>query len=362
MTDPVRSILSMAIPETRTHHRPIAIWLLICCVTLAGMVLLGGATRLTGSGLSMVEWKPVTGVLPPLSQNDWEEVFDLYQQSPEFQLVNLNMNLEGFKGIFYLEYFHRLLGRLIGLIVMVPLIYFVVRRKIDRTLALKLAIMVVLGGLQGVLGWYMVQSGLVDVPHVSQYRLTAHLGLAFLIYGYILWIAFDLLWPNSAGKPGADHRGLRRLSVLIPCLVFVTVLSGGFVAGLKAGLIHNTFPLMGGRVVPEGILYLDPAWRNGFENPVTVQFNHRILATLLFVLVPVFWHHSRRHALPRRIRIGFHLLLAILLIQVGLGIATLLLRVPVSIATIHQGGALALFSAALFLANQLGKGVAGEPR
>jgi cytochrome c oxidase assembly protein subunit 15 len=351
----------MAIPEIRTHHRPIAIWLLICCVTLAGMVVLGGATRLTGSGLSMVEWKPVTGVLPPLSQNDWEEVFDLYQQSPEFQLVNLNMNLEGFKGIFYLEYFHRLLGRLIGLIVMLPLIYFVVRRKIDRTLALKLAIMVVLGGLQGLLGWYMVQSGLADVPHVSQYRLTAHLGLAFLIYGYILWIAFDLLWPNSAGKPGADHRGLRRLSVLIPCLVFVTVLSGGFVAGLKAGLIHNTFPLMGGRVVPEGILYLDPAWRNGFENPVTVQFNHRILATLLFVLVPVFWHHSRRHALPRRIRIGFHLLLAILLIQVGLGIATLLLRVPVSIATIHQGGALALFSAALFLANQLGKGVAGEP-
>ncbi len=142
----------------------------------------------------------------------------------------------------------------------------------------------------------------------------------------------------------------------------MTVLSGGFVAGLKAGLIHNTFPLMGGRVVPEGLLYLDPAWRNVFENPVTVQFNHRILATLLFALVPVFWLHARRHALPRRIRIGFHLLLAILLIQVVLGISTLLLRVPVSIATIHQGGALALFSAALFLANQLGKGVAGEPR
>ncbi|MDP6208248.1 MAG: COX15/CtaA family protein, partial [Roseibacillus sp.] len=259
----------MAIPEPRTHHRPIAIWLLICCATLAGMVVLGGATRLTGSGLSMVEWKPVTGVLPPLNQDDWEEVFGLYQQSPEFQEVNLNMNLEGFKGIFYLEYFHRLLGRLIGLIVMLPLIYFVVRRKIDWTLALKLGIMVVLGGLQGVLGWYMVQSGLVDVPHVSQYRLTAHLGLAFLIYGYILWIAFDLLWPNSAGKPDPDHRGLRRFSVLIPCLVFGIVLSGGFVAGLKAGLIHNTFPLMGGRVVPEGLLYLDPVWRNVFENPVT---------------------------------------------------------------------------------------------
>lgn len=326
------------------------------------MVLLGGATRLTGSGLSMVEWKPVTGILPPMDPAAWEETFRLYRQYPEFQMQNPNMNLDEFKGIFFLEYAHRLLGRCIGIIVLVPLIYFAIRRRIDASLAVKLSIMVILGGLQGVLGWYMVKSGLVDNPRVSQYRLTAHLGFAFLIYGYILWIAFGLLWPGVARQSDAGNRGLKRMSILVTSLVFMTVLSGGFVAGLRAGLIYNTFPLMAGQLVPDGMLYLEPAWKNLFENPTTVQFDHRVSATLLFVLIPLFCLISRRYAMPRRMRVGFHLILAIMLMQIALGISTLMLRVPVSLGTIHQGGALALFSVALFLTQQLSVGVRALPR
>ena len=206
-----------------------------------------------------------------------------------------------------------------------------------------------------------MKSGLVHDPHVSQYRLVAHLGVAFLIFGYMLWIALDLLCPDPARERGAGHRWLKRFSILITCLVSITVLSGGFVAGLKAGLMFNTFPLMGGRLVPGGLLYLEPAWKNFFENPITAQFDHRVLATLLFVLIPAFWLVARRHPLPRRIRVGCHVLLAILLVQFALGIATLLLRVPVSVATIHQGGALCLFAAALSLTHQLHTGTRGNP-
>ena len=188
-------------------RRSIAIWLLICCATLYAMVVLGGVTRLTGSGLSMVKWEPVIGVLPPFSQAEWEKVYLLYQQYPEFKSKNSHMDLEAFKGIFWLEYAHRVLGRLIGVIFLLPLIYFLVRKKIDRPLLPKLIIMFLLGGLQGLLGWYMVKSGLSQNPHVSQYRLTAHLGFAFLIYAYIFWIALDLLSSAEKKRPIDDSRG-----------------------------------------------------------------------------------------------------------------------------------------------------------
>jgi cytochrome c oxidase assembly protein subunit 15 len=319
------------------------------------MVVLGGVTRLTGSGLSMVKWEPIIGILPPMSLADWQQVFELYQQSPEFKLKNAQMDREGFKGIFWLEYWHRVLGRLIGIIFFVPLVWFIVRKKVDRHMVPKLVAMFVLGGLQGLLGWYMVKSGLVRDPHVSQYRLTAHLGLAFLIYAYMFWVALDLLYPRKTGNMPSGNTGLRRFSYLISILTFITVLSGGFVAGLKAGLAYNTFPTMNGQWVPDGLSSLEPAWRNLFENVTTVQFDHRLLAISLFVLILLFWLAGMRVGLSKRLRIGFNVLLVLLLIQVALGISTLLLYVPIALAATHQGGAVALFTAALYLSHRLGR-------
>ncbi len=336
-----------------SHQRSIGIWLLICCAAVFGMVVLGGVTRLTGSGLSMVQWEPLLGILPPLTETEWQEVFRLYQQYPEFKLKNYDMDLEGFKPIFWFEYTHRLLGRLIGVIFLLPLIYFIVRKRIDKPLIPKLAAMFILGGLQGLLGWYMVKSGLVQAPHVSQYRLTAHLGLAFLIYAYMFWVALDLLYPSAGARTIAPDPGLRRWSYLVTGLIFVTVLSGGFVAGLKAGLAYNTFPLMNGQWVPEGMFTLEPQWKNLFENVTTVQFDHRLLATLLFLIVPVYWFSATRGELPSRVRLGFHMLLLMLLVQIALGVSTLLLHVPVALAASHQGGAMVLFTIALFLTHQL---------
>ncbi len=301
----------------------------------------------------MVEWQPLTGILPPLGQEQWEETFALYRQSPEFIKINAGMDLEGFKGIFWLEYLHRILGRIIGIIFLIPLLYFIARRRIDRPLVPKLAAMFVLGGLQGLMGWYMVKSGLVQDPHVSQYRLTAHLGLAFVIYAYLFWVALDLLAPVTRSSQDDTVRSFRRLAWTVTGLVFFTTLSGGFVAGLKAGLAYNTFPLMGGRLIPEGLFTLAPAWTNFFDNVTTVQFDHRLLATVLFLLIPMLWLLGRKTALSHNTRVGLHLLVLALFIQISLGISTLLLFVPVPLAAAHQGGALALFTLALFVSHQM---------
>lgn len=338
----------------RPRQTAVGIWLLLCCLAIYAMVVLGGVTRLTGSGLSMVDWRPITGALPPLDADQWEQTFALYRESPEFQKVNHAMDLDAFKGIFWLEYFHRLLGRLIGVIFLVPLIYFIARGRIDRPLVPKLGAMFVLGGLQGLLGWYMVKSGLVHDPHVSPYRLTAHLGLALLIYSFLLWTALDLLLPREGPDPDPAPAALRRYARFITGFVFFTVLSGGFVAGLKAGMAYNTFPLMAGHLVPDGLLELQPAWKNLFENVTTVQFDHRLLATTLFVLVAILWMLGRRETLPSRARVGLHLLLGAVLVQLTLGISTLLLFVPIPLAAAHQAGAVAVLSASLFVSHQLG--------
>ena len=332
---------------------PVAIWLLICCATIYAMVVLGGVTRLTGSGLSMVKWEPIIGVFPPISESEWQEVFQLYQQYPEFKLKNSHIDMEAFKGIFWLEYLHRLLGRLIGVIFLIPLLFFWFTKRIERSHVPKLLFMFLLGGLQGLMGWYMVKSGLVQDPHVSQYRLTAHLGFAFIIYAYIFWFALDLLFPRERMLFTDSYSGLRWFSNTVTGLIFVTVLSGGFVAGLKAGLAYNTFPLMNGQLIPEGLLNLEPRWMNIFENVTTVQFDHRLLALTLFILIPLYWYKAIRRDLSSGTRLAFHLLLLMLFIQVALGISTLLLYVPVGLAASHQGGALALFTLALYLSHQL---------
>lgn len=337
-------------------QKAIAIWLLICCATIFAMVILGGVTRLTGSGLSMVQWEPIMGILPPLSQAEWQETFRLYQQFPEYKIKNLGMNLDEFKSIFWFEYSHRVLGRSIGIIFFFPMVYFFLRHKVDAILKPKLITMFILGGLQGLMGWYMVKSGLVANPHVSQYRLTAHLALAFVIYGYIFWVALDLLFPREENNSLIERETLKKRSLALSIFVFITVMSGGFVAGLKAGLAYNTFPLMNGQLIPDGLLSLDPAWSNFFENVTTVQFDHRVLATILFISIPLFWFTTMKNNPNKRLKLGLNLLLGMLAVQITLGISTLLLHVPVALAAAHQAGALMLFTIMLFVSHQIRKG------
>jgi cytochrome c oxidase assembly protein subunit 15 len=331
-------------------RRPIAAWLLACCALVFAMVVVGGITRLTHSGLSIVEWQPIVGALPPLDDNAWQETFRKYQETPQFRQVNPDMDLAGFKRIFWWEYVHRLLGRLIGAAFLAPLLWFAARGRISRELTWKLAGIFVLGGLQGAMGWYMVQSGLVDDPRVSQYRLAAHLALALAIYAAMLWIALGLLFPRATVAP---PRALRRFAVCLVALVFAMALSGAFVAGIRAGLAYNTFPLMNGYVTPPGMFVLEPWYLNFFANVATVQFDHRLIAWVLAALVPWFWMRVRLAAVSRRARVAAHLLLGALSAQIALGISTLLLAVPVPLAAAHQAGALLVFTAALLAAHAL---------
>jgi len=336
------------------NQRIMAIWLFICCATIFSMVVLGGVTRLTGSGLSMVEWAPIMGTLPPLNQSEWLATFELYKSSPEFIHINYNMDLDGFKSIFWFEYSHRVLGRFIGILFFFPMVFFFIKGWVSSSLKPKLIAMFILGGLQGLMGWYMVKSGLVNNPHVSQYRLTAHLSLALIVYAYIFWIALSLYFQNDDDLNRQSNMGvLKPRSLYLSLFVFITALSGGFVAGLKAGLAYNTFPLMNGQLIPDGLFSLDPAWSNFFENITTVQFDHRLLATALFVSIIAFYVAAIRRNPPARVKLGLHLMLAMLFIQVTLGISTLLLHVPVALAASHQGGALLLFTVVLFVAHQI---------
>jgi len=335
--------------EDRRSRRAIATWLLLCCGLVYGVVVLGGVTRLTGSGLSMVEWRPVTGVLPPMNDLEWQAEFELYQLSPEYQKVNSHMSVEDFKGIFWLEYLHRLLGRTIGLVFLGGFLIFLFTGNIRKQDTGRYLLMFILGGLQGVLGWYMVKSGLVNNPHVSQYRLTAHLVAAFAIYAYMFWVALGLLFPTGRGEP---HRLYGR-TLALTGLVTLTVISGGFVAGLKAGFAFNTFPLMNGKWVPDQLFALQPAWRNLFENMVTVQFNHRVLAITVLASVALYWISAMRARLPRRLGLAVHVLLAVTVLQVTLGILTLLLHVPMHLAATHQAVAMLLFTVALYLCHGL---------
>lgn len=338
-----------AVPNPARQY--VARWLLVCCALVFVMVVLGGVTRLTGSGLSMVDWRPVTGVLPPLTDAAWQDAFAMYQSTPEFEKVNSTMDVNDFKGIFWLEYLHRLLGRLIGIAFLVPFLFFAWKGYIRRDEWLKYTAMFVLGGMQGVLGWYMVKSGLVDRPDVSQYRLTAHLVAAFMIYAYMFWVALSLLFPPS----GQRHPWYGK-TVALTVLITITVISGGFVAGLKAGKIYNTFPMMGNFWIPPDIMALEPWWLNLFENLATVQFDHRILAITTFILITVYWTRLRRQDLPDRARKGVNALLHTAVLQVALGIATLLLVVPIPLAAAHQGVAMILFTVALFMCHALKRG------
>ena len=337
------------------NDRAIMRWLLVCLLLVFSMMILGAVTRLTDSGLSMVTWHP-TGVLPPINTDQWMAEFELYRQFPEYQKLNRGMTLDSFKSIYWFEYSHRMLGRLIGLVFLLPFCYFWLRKMIKPGLTPRLVVMFFLGGLQGMLGWYMVQSGLVSNPQVSQYRLTAHLLTAILIYGFILWTILNL----AVGAPYrrlADSKvsGWRKASLGLVGLVLLTIVSGGFVAGLNAGLIFNTFPLMGGNLIPEGIGALSPWFLNPLENMVSVQFNHRWLAIMTGLLLLVWYIRGRSSFDEAELQRGFKLVGMMVIIQLALGIAALLLRVPVVLGALHQAGALLLFSALLFNIHALGR-------
>lgn len=330
-------------------RRQIALWLFGVSALVFLMVVVGGLTRLTESGLSITEWKPVMGALPPMSDAAWADAFTKYRQIPQYELVNKGMALGEFKTIFWWEWSHRFLGRFIGFAFLVPFLWFLATRRIERAMAPKLVVMFLLGGAQGALGWWMVKSGLTHRVDVSQYRLTAHLGLATIIYAYMMWVALGL-W-RAGPAPFVGDR-LRKASLWLAALVFVQMMLGGFVAGLKAGYIYNTWPLIDGAFIPDGLFAHQTWWRNFFENMLTAQFDHRMVAYLVTILAVWHWFAARRSGSREAAQSATWLLLAVLA-QVALGIWALLWVVPIPLGAAHQAGALIVFTLAIVHARRL---------
>ncbi|KAK4454151.1 putative cytochrome c oxidase assembly protein COX15 [Podospora aff. communis PSN243] len=369
------------------NPKSVAYWLIGSAVSVFGIVVFGGLTRLTESGLSITEWRPVTGSLPPLSQADWESEFDKYRASPEYQLINPHMDLAEFKKIYFMEWTHRLWGRFIGLTFVLPTIYFVARRRVTPRMAGTLVGISALIGFQGFIGWWMVKSGLKDDlfapgshPRVSQYRLAAHLATAFVCYSWMLLAGLGIMRTNRALQdPSAAVQAFQKLQspalkvlrgsvVALTALIFTTVLSGALVAGLDAGLIYNEFPKMGTGYKPPNSELMnkfycrkedgsDLWWRNMLENPSMVQLDHRILAMTTFTAVLALFAYSRtgrlKAAMPKDVRKGVTGLVHLVSLQLALGISTLIYIVPIPLAAAHQAGALALLTGVLVLGQRL---------
>lgn len=325
-------------PDNQTS-KPLILWLYACCALVFLMVVVGGITRLTESGLSIVEWKPLVGAIPPITEAAWNKVFSLYQQTPEYKLKNFWMTLDDFKRIFFWEWFHRLLGRIIGLAYGLPLLWFWITKKIPHGYKLKLLIPFLLGGAQGALGWYMVKSGLIDNPAVSHFRLAAHLGLALVIYALMLWLALSLRSKDSPSPLGGEGRGEGSLfaHALLTLLFLITTITwGAFTAGLDAGLAYtDSFPKMGGAWIPP------EATQSVIDNPAGVQFLHRWLAIATVLMIFGFWIHAQIKQCTAGV---IHILAAFVFVQAGLGILTLFTQVWVPVAALHQAGAVILLT------------------
>ncbi len=329
--------------------KPVSIWLFICCAMIFIMVAIGGVTRLTESGLSITQWKPVTGVIPPMNDTQWQAEFSEYQKIPEYQQLRKGMSLDEYKNIYFWEYLHRLWGRLIGIVFALPLIYFWVRGKLHQDWKIPLAVLFFLGLNQGFLGWYMVQSGLSVNVDVSQYRLTAHLTLAAIIYAYMLWIALHIKNFYKSAPLVSAPKNLRYATILVFIIFWLTFIMGGFMAGTNAGLLYATFPKFNGDWIPGGMWILEPLYRNLFENPTTIHAVHRFVATALVIgaiglmLYSFFAKASKKIKVPA-IHVG-----VMALIQMALGISAIARAVPITLGTAHQAGAMVLLTFFLWL-------------
>ncbi|XP_072883071.1 heme A synthase COX15 isoform X1 [Hemitrygon akajei] len=347
-----------SVPNAATN-RIVGKWMIACSGMVVGAVVLGGVTRLTESGLSMVDWHLLKEMKPPSTLPEWEAEFQKYQQFPEFKILNHDMTLNEFKFIWYMEYSHRMWGRAVGLAYILPAVYFWRKGWFSRSLKLRVVGLCGFVCFQGLLGWFMVKSGLEDkkdshdIPRVSQYRLAAHLGSALVLYCASLWTGLSLLLPPLKMPNTRQMMLFRRFAQGTGGLIFVTALSGAFVAGLDAGLVYNSFPKMGERWVPDDLLAFSPALRNFFENPTTVQFDHRVLGIASVTAVTILYALSRRMPLSKRTRVALSSLTAMVYMQAALGISTLLLYVPTPLAATHQSGSLALLSLALWLIHEL---------
>lgn len=332
-------------------NKPIIIWLLSGCLLIFLMVIIGGITRLTNSGLSMVDWKLIMGAIPPIGEEAWQKTFEQYQQFPEYQMVNYHFTLAEFKSIFFWEYFHRLLGRLIGLVFIIPFVYFLVKKKLSKKLTVQCLIILGMGALQGVIGWWMVKSGLVKDPDVSHFRLAIHLITAFLTFAYTFWVALNLIYPNNS----SEYKSIRKITYLLFGIIILQIIYGAFVAGLNAGFVINTWPKMGDEWISESVFAIEPLWLSFIEGIAGVQFIHRYLAYVVVGVIIYLWFKTRKLTLNSLQQQGVTILWLAVLFQFVLGVFTLLLAVPVWLGVAHQLGAFLLLTAIVFVMNAFKK-------
>ncbi|MCL4162743.1 UNVERIFIED_CONTAM: hypothetical protein GTU68_025907 [Idotea baltica] len=316
------------------------------------MVVVGGITRLTDSGLSMSNYRLITGTIPPIGDQEWQEAFEFYKQHPEFQQYHSHFSLEDFKNIYFWEWLHRVIGRSIGLVFIIPFIYFLIRKQLTKSSIKKCLVLLGLGAFQGFLGWYMVKSGLVDMPDVSHYRLAAHLTTAFITFSATLWVALDMLYPNRKSA----NKSIRNLIIVSFIILIIQIIYGAFIAGLKAGLVHNHWPLMNdGKFIHHTVYVLEPFYKNLIENPSGIQFVHRILAFLVVFSVFLIWKKTKHLSLDTNQKQGVNWSIILVFVQFVLGVFTLILQVPLWLGVAHQIGAFFLLSAMTFTLHRFSK-------
>lgn len=334
-------------------NKKIIYWLLTGCTLIFIMVVVGGITRLTHSGLSISNYKLISGTIPPLNQAEWQEAFELYQQYPEYQKLNSSFTLDDFKDIYFWEWLHRVIGRFIGIVFLLPFLYFLLTKQLSKPTLRKCLLLLLLGSFQGFLGWYMVKSGLVDRPDVSHYRLAMHLSTAFLTFAYTLWVALDLWYPTKK-EVNTSFRNLIRVGLVV---LFIQIIWGAFVAGLDAGWVHNHWPLMSdGQVMHDSVtIEQTPVWKNFIEGKSGVQFIHRYLAYIVVAIIGLIWWKSKKLTTSRLQKRGIDLLLLLVLVQFVLGVFTLVLRVPVVLGVLHQVMAFFLLAGMTFTLHRFSK-------
>ncbi|MFG6687172.1 COX15/CtaA family protein [Mariniflexile sp. HNIBRBA6329] len=336
----------------KKDNKHVIYWLLTGCLLIFIMVIVGGITRLTDSGLSISNYELISGTIPPISEQEWQEAFDLYKQYPEYQKLNSHFDLEDFKSIYFWEWFHRVIGRVIGLVFIIPFIYFLIRKQLTKKTILKCLVLLGLGAFQGFLGWYMVKSGLVDMPDVSHFRLAAHLTTAFLTFAATLWVALDLMFPNR--KPA--NKPMKNIIMVSYGVLIFQIIYGAFVAGLKAGLLHNHWPLMNdGQFIHFTAYTLEPFYKNLIENPSGIQFIHRTTAYLVVFSIFLIWRKSKKYTLTPHQQKGINSLVILVIAQFILGVFTIILQVPLWLGVAHQIGAFFLLSAMTFTLHRFTK-------